>query len=289
MTQPLFEHRRLYGGMQTRVLELEGDGVPFVLFHGFGDSADTWRLMLALFGERGQRAIAVDLPGFGHADILDERRPVLPQLDDFGATVVRDVAADSGAAPIVVGNSLGGLLSMRLAQQADLPIAGIVPIGPAGLDLSRWIQMVETAPLMRSLLAVPAPVPEAVTREIVARLFAMLAVRHPGDLDPKVIAAFTSHYRKRSVIRRYLATGRRLRPELADCFELHKITAPVLSIWGRHDRLVPVSGVERLLAGVPHARSEILEHCGHCPQLEAPERIVRLVCEFAVGDTALAA
>ena len=70
MIQPLFEHRRSFGGYATRVLELEGDGVPMVLFHGYADSADTWRQTLALLARQGRRAIAVDLPGFGTADRL---------------------------------------------------------------------------------------------------------------------------------------------------------------------------------------------------------------------------
>ena len=70
MIQPLFEHRLELAGYATRVLELEGDGVPIVMFHGYADSADTWRQSLALLGRRGRRAIAVDLPGFGMADPL---------------------------------------------------------------------------------------------------------------------------------------------------------------------------------------------------------------------------
>jgi pimeloyl-ACP methyl ester carboxylesterase len=57
MIQPLFEHRHTFAGYETRVLELEGDGVPIVLFHGYADSADTWRLALARIARRGRRPI----------------------------------------------------------------------------------------------------------------------------------------------------------------------------------------------------------------------------------------
>ncbi len=90
MIQPLFEHRRTFAGYETRVLELEGDGVPIVLFHGFADSADTWRQALALIARRGRRAIAVDLPGYGTADPL-HNGPILPQLDEFALAAVRYV------------------------------------------------------------------------------------------------------------------------------------------------------------------------------------------------------
>jgi hypothetical protein len=41
MIQPLFEHRMTFAGFNTRVLELEGDGLPIAMFHGYADSADT--------------------------------------------------------------------------------------------------------------------------------------------------------------------------------------------------------------------------------------------------------
>jgi pimeloyl-ACP methyl ester carboxylesterase len=47
------------------------------MFHGYADSADTWRLTLAQLARTGQRAVAVDLPGFGGADDLDSG-PILP-------------------------------------------------------------------------------------------------------------------------------------------------------------------------------------------------------------------
>ena len=71
--EPLFEHRMEFAGYETRVLELEGRGDPIVLLHGWSDSADTWRCVLAQLGRQERRAIAVDLPGFGAADPLAGR------------------------------------------------------------------------------------------------------------------------------------------------------------------------------------------------------------------------
>jgi pimeloyl-ACP methyl ester carboxylesterase len=38
MRQPLVEHRLELAGFETRALELEGDGPPLALLHGFADS-----------------------------------------------------------------------------------------------------------------------------------------------------------------------------------------------------------------------------------------------------------
>lgn len=116
MIQPLFEHRTVLAGYETRVLELEGEGVPILMFHGYGDSADTWRQALALLGRRGHRAIAVDLPGFGAADPL-KPDPILPQLDAFAAAALRYAGGSAGEPVVVTGNSLGGCVSLRLAER----------------------------------------------------------------------------------------------------------------------------------------------------------------------------
>jgi pimeloyl-ACP methyl ester carboxylesterase len=279
--QPLFEHRRRFGGFETRVLELEGDGPPLVLLHGFADSADTWRVVLDRLGRMDRRAIAVDLPGFATADLLRDGR-VLPQLDRFAAALVSAAAAEGGVDVVLAGNSLGGCVALRAAQRESLPIAGVAPVAPAGLDMARWFAVVEREPILRTLLAVPAPLPEAVVRQVVARAYQVLAFARPGEIERAIVDAFTSHHRDRATVKRFLATGRRLIPELNDqrCFRLERIGCPVLVVWGDRDVMVSPSGAERIVAALPETAVEVIEGCGHCPQIEAADRLTRLLVEF---------
>jgi pimeloyl-ACP methyl ester carboxylesterase len=280
MIQPLFEHRRTFGGYETRILELEGDGVPIVMFHGYADSADTWRQMLDLLAREGQRAIAVDLPGFGTADPL-RAEPVLPQLDGFAIAAARYVSG-AGRQPVVaVGNSLGGCVALRMAQLHPAKLAGIVPVAPAGLEMTRLVTLVERDPVLRSLLALPAPVPSAVLRAAVARLYRQLAFAVPGAIEPAVISSFTWHHRERATVARVLDTAHRLFPELRDAFELERISVPMLLVWGDRDKLVFHRGAQKILDAVTGVRFELLEGVGHCPQVEAPERLTQLVLEFS--------
>jgi pimeloyl-ACP methyl ester carboxylesterase len=44
--------------------------------------------------------------------------------------------------------------------------------------------------------------------------------------------------------------------------------------------MVSPRGAERALEALPTARLELIEDCGHCPQLEAPDHMVRLLLGF---------
>lgn len=275
--QPLFEHRLTLAGYRTRALELEGEGPPLLLLHGYSDSADTWRLVLDRLARCGRRALALDMPGFGAADRLDDREPILPQLHAFGAAALRWIEAEGA---VVCGNSLGGCVALRLAEDSDLELAGIVPVAPAGLDMARWFRVIERDPVVRSLLAAPVPIPRAVLHRVVGEVYKRLAFHRPRTVDPRVVRAFASHFSDRVETGRLLATGRRVLPELRDCLRPEDIRCPVMLVWGRQDVMVFQTGAQRVLDAVEDSALVTIEDCGHCPQLEAPDRLVELLLDF---------
>jgi pimeloyl-ACP methyl ester carboxylesterase len=276
--QPLFEHQLTLGGFDTRALELEGEGPPLLLLHGWADSADTWRLLLAMLGREDRRAVALDMPGFGTAAPPDDDEPLLDQLDAFCDAALEYAAPDGGA--VVVGNSLGGCVALRAAERGQLGLAGVVPVAPAGLDMARWFVLVERDPVVRWLLASPVPLPGPVVRAAVAEVYRRLAFRRPGSIDPGVVSNFASHLSSKETAARSLALGRRLLPELRDCFHHDRVSCPVLLVWGRQDLLVFQTGAERVLQSVPESSLEVIDDCGHCPQLECPERLHELIIHF---------
>jgi len=280
VTEPLFEHRLELAGFDTRALELEGRGPPLVLLHGFSDSADTWRLLLDRLGRREQRALALDLPGFATAAPLDAGRPVLEQLDAFTAAAVLHAAGDRREGVVVAGNSLGGVCALRAAERRDLPLRGIVPIAPAGLDMPGWFAVIERDPLVRFLLRSPLPLPEVAVRTVVGEAYRQLAFARPRATAGNIVSSFTAHFRDRRRVAGYLDTGRRMLPELGDPFRLGDIRVPVLLIWGDRDRMVSHKGSRRVLDALPDTTYELLEGVGHCPQVEAADRVAELLEEF---------
>ncbi|HEV7774513.1 MAG TPA: alpha/beta fold hydrolase [Conexibacter sp.] len=281
--EPLFEHRMEFAGYETRVLELEGRGDPIVLLHGWSDSADTWRCVLARLGRQERRAIAVDMPGFGTADHLQDG-PMLPQLDEFGAAALAYAGGGAkrngrrkASRGIVVGNSLGGCVALRLAGREPERVGRVVALAPAGLDMARWLALIEHDHVLRALVQMPVPLPTRVVQNAVARAYRSLAFADPQAVEPGIVRAFAKYHPDRAALARMLASGRRLLPELHDPFDFDAIHCQVLLVWGDRDRLVFHRGAKRLLAAVEGSRLELLERCGHSPQIEYPERVVELL------------
>ncbi|MFN8161609.1 MAG: alpha/beta fold hydrolase [Solirubrobacterales bacterium] len=274
----LFEHRLRIAGYETRALELDGSGPPLILLHGWSDSADTWRGLLDLLRREGRRAVALDMPGYGTASPLEPGGPVLPQLDRFLRGALVRFAGSEPA--LIAGNSLGGSAVLRVAADPPGPLAGAIPIAPAGLDMAGWFGVVEGERLIRALLASPVPLPEPIVRAAVGQVYRQVAFARPRAVDRRVVSSFTQHLSSRSDVARVLASGRRLLPELADPFELGRIACPVLLVWGERDRMVFPSGAARVLREVGGARFEVIPGCGHCPQLEATGRLAELIVGF---------
>lgn len=266
---------------RTRALEATGVGPPILLLHGFADSADTWRPLLERFAEADRAAMAIDLTGFGHASDLDPAELLLPQWDALVAAAIESLSERHGGAEVIVaGNSLGGCLSMRAAERPDAPIAGVVPIAPAGLHMARWFTVIEGERLLRLLRRSPLPVPEAVVREVVGRVYRSLVFHDPGAADAAVVSSFARHIGTVERSTGVLDLGRRLLPELESPFDLKAIDRPLLLVWGERDRMVYTDGAERVLRTVDYSDIEILPDCGHCPQVEVPDRMAELLLAF---------
>jgi pimeloyl-ACP methyl ester carboxylesterase len=58
------------------------------------------------------------------------------------------------------------------------------------------------------------------------------------------------------------------------------VDLPTLLVWGRQDRIMPISCAHRYAALLPNARLELIDDCGHYVDLEQPEKLADLVTAF---------
>ena len=63
-----------------------------------------------------------------------------------------------------------------------------------------------------------------------------------------------------------------------------EITAPVLLLWGREDKVTPLVVGERLVSELPDARLQVYARCGHFPMIEAYAASTRALADFLAED-----
>lgn len=115
-----------------------GDGTPALLVHGWGGNSGQMLALARRLGDKGYRAVSVDLPGHG-----DQRR----RTDIFElASAVNAVIESTGHPRIVVAHSLGALIAL-LALRGDRPPAALVaPVLSVESAITGFGRMLELSP-----------------------------------------------------------------------------------------------------------------------------------------------
>ena len=266
-------------GLSTSYL-VSGVGPPLLLLHAVEESAFDWRWVLPELS-RTYRVYAPDLPGFG-----DSAKPTT--ADYTPAFFERFVAAYLDALGIeratVVGNSLGGLVALRLALSDPGRVTALGLISSAGLGREVSPALVSaTLPVYAELALSWGKTPLGAAQRAWGRV--PLVFANPARVPPEWIA---EQYRL-SQLPGYLeanvaALRAQLRPFLGQrevlLDELHRLQMPTLVVWGILDRVIPCYQVREALARLKHGHLELIPDCGHLPQVERPDRFVAALGPF---------
>jgi pimeloyl-ACP methyl ester carboxylesterase len=274
-------------------------GAPrVVLVHGLGGSYLNWCLLAPRLAANA-RVLAVDLVGFGRTH--PEGRAATVQtaavlLDRF----VREVA---GAPAVLVGNSMGGMVSILEAAANPDAVTGLVVIDPV-LPLVRGVRPDRLVATMFLLYAVPgigerylARRRAAVApRELVRQLLDLCCV-DPTRVPQELVAASVALAEERVAVSgadaAFLSAARSLLWVSARrgryWATMRKVRAPVLLLHGEKDRLVSVHSAREAAARNPGWRFEVLADVGHVPQLEVPDAVADLILDWLGAEGATAA
>src|SRR3954452_8402584 len=104
----------------------ESEGPPVVLVHGLGGSHLNW-VGVAPTLNRRHRVVAIDLPGFGLTPALGRDTSV----NHNAALLSRFIHQVLGAPVVLVGNSMGGMVSLLLADRRPEQVVGLALIDPS--------------------------------------------------------------------------------------------------------------------------------------------------------------
>ena len=280
---PTIADRRIrLAGTEVRVMEA-GEGPPVLLLHGFGDSVNTWLQVIPSLARR-HRVLALDFPGFGESG-PPRSGPLIDGLVDVVSALLDQECAEVPVA--LVGSSMGGAVALKYAVAHEDRVGRLVLVGCAGLTrgVPLWWRLLTAELLPLRILAhrALAPIPAWVMEAVAGRVYTFLAFADPASADVETVRGFARFYRRSSDIERIFRLGNLLVRELQDgCVldQLATLQVPMLLVWGRWDRLVPVDQAISLQATVPAARLRIIERSGHCPQAERPDEFLLAVERF---------
>lgn len=230
-----------------------------VLLHGLGDSANNWFRTLPLLAWRGDRVLAIDLPGHGLSPPFDERGFL--HVREHADVVKRIVAEHAvGSKLALVGHSLGGWVATR-AHLAGLPVDRLVLVESAGLEHEGMWESIE-------LLRIEH---EADVR----RFFDTICHKTPFALNVlrRDVAAM---FRSPAVVNFVNAYEH---ADLLTHDDLARVTARTTIIWGENDGLIPPILAHRWHASIAGSTLRWIPRCGHAPQFERPVAFHRLLEE----------
>jgi pimeloyl-ACP methyl ester carboxylesterase len=271
------------------------DGAPrerALYVHGLGGASTNWTDLAALLAVRFE-GWSLDLPGFGRSQPPPRTRYSIRGHVRAVVDVLEHVAAQPGDAagrPVhLLGNSLGGLVSLLVASRRPDLVASLTLISPA-MPVYRVPPAFSRAMLLLLLPGVPSLAERrlaGITPEQNVRAMIRMCFGEPGRVPRERVEQAVQEMRERAeqpwadraltrsmrgLITSYLRVGAANAWRSARALRL-----PTLVIWGERDKLVDPALAPRLAAAIPDARLLVLERVGHVAMLEAPEPTARAV------------
>ena len=238
---------------------------PILLIHGFlGSSYDFSRVMPELAKDRP--VIAVDLAGFG----LSDKSPDLDYSKQHMAELMLRFMDQLGYRQYaIMGHSMGGEIALRMTLAEPGRITRLILVSSGGsADIQRGFRS-----------AVPEWLLEHMFKNyLVQRLYFPLAV---GSLCAASTAIFDPFFYFNKQIPAATLNQMTLSNDSGQIAgRLGEILQPSLLVWGREDRVIPLSQGRLFKERIPDSRLVVFDHCGHLVALERPAELLAEVQAF---------
>jgi 3-oxoadipate enol-lactonase len=241
-----------------------GDEPAVLCIHGNCQSSAYWAPTVKRLGEVGRRGLAPDLPGFGASASL----PGPYGMATYADCLAEFLTAHGLGRIVLVGGSMGGVVAQYFALRYPLRLTRLLLVATGGFTADPG------AAMHRAQALAAAPWNEAAVRPIVTGFF--YEPPAPSQLAEVLhIALMASH--------QAAVEAAQSNAESRPFDRLDEITVPTLIIQGRHDRARTPEHGALMCERIPGARLEVLENCGHTPQLEEPEAFHHIALPFLLA------
>jgi pimeloyl-ACP methyl ester carboxylesterase len=271
----------------------KGTGKPLFLIHGIGGWSYNWRYNIETLAKYF-RVICFDAKGYGFSDKPLYREKNNHQIIEFK----RIISALSDQPAIVVAESLGGLISLAVAQDypelvshlivvnvpifaEDLPHWGMSLLSQIPLELLQVVDLGKItsvfAPLVKEILAIERRSvlfePEKFTEKD-AYWMSYPYIQFPGTL--------TKAAEDIQIAVKEIQLKQNKQPNLISKIQkkLAVIKCPSLILWGEQDSWFSYKQGEKLSKLLPDSQFKIIPNCCHDASSGSPDAVNTAVLEF---------
>jgi pimeloyl-ACP methyl ester carboxylesterase len=257
------------------------DGAPvIVLVHGSNASLFTWEPWAGLMAGR-VRVVSVDLPGHGLTGATVEQDYSIDGMAGFLDAFTRKLGLTQPF--VLAGNSMGGSVAWRFALAHPDRVSKLVLVDAAGA-----VAPGVDGPVPPAFKIARTPILRNLVRFVTPRSLIESGL-HSAFYDQSLVTpAMIDQYwefNRRAGTRETTAIRFALPYEAEPATHLGDLKMPVLILWGREDKLIPVHSAEVFKAALPQAQLIIYDHCGHIPMEERADRSAADVLAFVGAGT----
>jgi pimeloyl-ACP methyl ester carboxylesterase len=261
-------------GVDTYVAE-GGEGPPVLLIHGYADTADGWRRVVPGL-MKDHRVVAIDMPPFGRSGTPPKGK-LLDFYAEFFPTLLDELEL---ATTTIIGHSLGGAVSLRLAIENPDRVERLGLVAPAGLGSAPpwWWHALTARPLWQGALSIPSPLTTPLVRLGLRTFLELRLFDNPRRLNEEIAHLVQMHGSGRD-LKKLLAAGHACIDSYTGRLleESSALEIPLWMLWGRGDGLVPSMHARAFERAHPDAKVHVLDDCGHYPHMELPTRFNTLL------------
>lgn len=242
----------------------QGQGTTIVLLHGFCGSSAYWDKVLPLLPD-DIRVIAPDLRGHGDSSAPDGTYT----MEVFAADIVQLIGKLDAGKAIVLGHSLGGYVTLALADKQPELLKAFGLIHSTGFPDSEEGK----AGRLKGIQTIQDKGLPAFIEGLIPKLFAPAHLESMPEAvqEAKRIGLSTSPQGAMATLE-----GMRTRPDRNDVLKQAK--QPVLLVAGEHDQIIPAERTFVVDGGSVSQRK--IDEVGHMSMMENPQALADVIVAF---------
>lgn len=233
---------------------VSGVGRPVVFLHGLVGLNDHWE-DVSRSVSRTARCVMVEFP-------LLELTGDDCSIHGVTELTIRFLERHVREPAVLVGNSFGGHVALKIALDRPDLVRGLVLAGSSGLLERTMVSEIQIRPSRDWL------------NEKIGELFFDRSKMRAEDVD-RAHRELTNRRGARAIVK--LSRSAR-RNHLGE--QIHRIQAPTLIIWGKEDIVTPPEAAQEFLDKITNSRIVWFDRCGHAPMIECPREFAQAMTDF---------